>query len=492
MARPVLGWDDLRGHRVGIYGLGVEGHATLRACRVRGIDPVIVDDAPVGGKIGHDVPRVLGTSAGGLEALLGCDVVVKSPGISRYGAPVRALERAGIPVVGGLGLWLVGVDRSRVLLITGTKGKSTTAAIAGHLLRQWGYRVLVGGNIGTPPWDPQLGADAEDIDYYVIEVSSYQATDLPVTPPVTAVTTLAPDHLPWHDGDPERYYADKLSAVTQIGAQVTVVNGDSDVLHSHLHLLGPQLVWVYAEQARATAWIDRMGLIGDHNRRNALMAATALAQMGVEQAGDDAALAAAATDFQPLPSRLTLVARLGGIDFVDDGLSTNVLPVLAAVSAFADRTVALLVGGQSRGIDYRPLGAGLIRLRAQGPPLRVVTMPSNGPQIGAAVRAAIRAAGFAGARPVSGRSGRSRLRRSRLRRPRRGGRIPLDVVDTGSLAEAVAAAARWAGPDGVVLLSPAAPSFDHYRDYRARGEAFLAAAGALGAAAVRSVTRPAP
>ena len=111
-------------------------------------------------------------------------------------------------LVGGLGLWANEADLSRVVYVTGTKGKSTTSSVIGHLLSGLGRSALVGGNFGVAPYDPD---QAGGYDYWVIEVSSYTATDLAVTPPVTAVTSLHPDHLPWH-GDVERYYRDKLSA----------------------------------------------------------------------------------------------------------------------------------------------------------------------------------------------------------------------------------------------------------------------------------------
>ena len=432
-----LAWSDLPGRRVGLYGLGVEGRASLRRCRAIGVEPVLVDDRPADGS------GALATSSGGLDALLSCDVVIKSPGISRYGAAVTALLDAGVSVVGGLGLWLAGADLGRVLVITGTKGKSTTTSVAAHLLSSWGYRCLLGGNIGRPPYDPDAG---DDYEFWVVEVSSYQATDLPLTPPVAAVTSLHPDHLPWHGGDPEIYYRDKLSAVAQPGAEVTVANGDSPLLRAHAGLLGPRVRWVHAGDDPDATWMDGLGLIGTHNRRNALIAREALRAMGIAEATDDTALARGVAGFAGLPSRLRVVGRRGRVTFVDDNLSTNVLPALAAVEAFDDRRVALIVGGQSRGIDYAPLGVGL---RNRTLPLLLVTVPSNGPDIHAQVEAA-------GAGPA------------------------VSIVDMPSLDAAVAAAARWADPDGVVLLSPAAPSFDLFRDYRARGEAFVAAMVACG------------
>ena len=137
--------------------------------------------------------------------------------------------------MGGLGLWLAEADLRRVLCVTGTKGKSTTSSLTGHLLTGLGYRCMVGGNIGAVPYDP---GNAGDFDFWVIEVSSYQATDLPCSPPVVAVTSLHPDHLDWHGGV-EQYYRDKLSACSQPGAELTVANGDSALLRERAALLGP-------------------------------------------------------------------------------------------------------------------------------------------------------------------------------------------------------------------------------------------------------------
>ena len=159
---------------------------------------MLVDDQPAGTDVRRPA-RCWRRRRGGLDALGRCDVVVKAPGISRYRPDVAELEAAGIPVVGGLGLWMEEVDRDRVVCVTGTKGKSTTTAVAGHLLDRLGYRCLVGGNIGRPPWDPDVG---DDYDFWVVETSSFQATDLASSPPVVAVTSLAPDHLDWH-GDVE-------------------------------------------------------------------------------------------------------------------------------------------------------------------------------------------------------------------------------------------------------------------------------------------------
>jgi UDP-N-acetylmuramoylalanine--D-glutamate ligase len=444
--RSKLSWSDLAGARVGVWGLGREGHANLRKLASLGVEPVLVDDHPHPGDHSHPDSHsppggrpVLATGEGGLAALERCDVVVKTPGLSRYRPEVGRLSGLGIPVVGGLGLWLAEADLRRVLCVTGTKGKSTTSSVAGHLLTGLGYRCLVGGNIGVSPYDPE---QAGEVDYWVIEVSSYQATDLPYSPPVVAVTSLHPDHLDWHGGV-EQYYRDKLSACSQPGAELTVANADSDLLADRAALLGPRVEWVSADDEPGSDWMDPLGLPGRHNRRNALIARRSLMAMGVPGAADDTRLRAAARGYQPLASRLTSIGTVGGVTFVDDSLSTNVLPTLAALDAFPGRRIALIVGGHDRGIDYAPLAAGVI---ARPAPTYLLTLPDSGPRIHAAVEQLATTTG---------------------------------VTDCPDLAAAVTAGYQWARPDGVVLLSPAAPSFGQFRDYRDRAEAFARAMRAL-------------
>jgi UDP-N-acetylmuramoylalanine--D-glutamate ligase len=272
-------------------------------------------------------------------------------------------------------------------------------------------------------------------------VSSYQATDLPCSPPVVAVTSLHPDHLDWHGGV-ERYYRDKLSACSQPGAELTVANGDSDLLRQREDLLGPKITWVSAEDDPGADWMEPLGLPGRHNRRNALIAGRCLAALGLPEV-----TAAAAQGYHGLPSRLATIGTVGGVSFVDDSLSTNVLPTLAALDAFPGRRIALIVGGHDRGIDYAPLAAGIL---ARPAPTYVLTLPDSGPRIHAELG-------------------------------------PRHAEDCPDLAAAVAAGYRWARPDGIVLLSPAAPSFGRFRDYRDRAEAFAAAMRTLSAPG-----RPAP
>jgi UDP-N-acetylmuramoylalanine--D-glutamate ligase len=330
--------------------------------------------------------------------------------------------------------------RERVLAITGTKGKSTTTAIAGHLLNRWGYRTLVAGNIGRTPYE---SSQPTEYDFAVIEVSSYQATDLAASPPVVGVTSLHPDHLDWHGGV-EEYFRDKLSTCTQPGADLTIADGDSQLLRDRRTDLGPRVQWVGSENADLGGeWLEALGLPGAHNRRNAMIARACLLGLGVQEAKDGDSLAAAAEGFEGLESRLQAIGTVAGVTFVDDSLSTNVLPTVAALEAYRREPVALIVGGHDRGIDYGLLAQALAE-RAHQPdagPVAVFTLPENGARIAEQIR-----------RHVG---------------------TTTDVTDCEGLEAAVRAGFLWARKStGVVLLSPAAPSFGQFRNYKDRAEVF--------------------
>lgn len=423
-------WADLRGRRVGVWGLGVEGAATRRRLEAEGVEPqALVDETP------REDERVRTLADGGYDALAACEVVIKSPGISPYDEPASRLAEAGVELTGGLALWLAGLSPEKVCCVTGTKGKSTTTSIAGALARGLGADVATGGNLGVPPWDPAT----KPAEWWIVEVSSYQAHDLTGGPRVAVVSSLGQDHLTWHHGI-ENYVRDKLRLCRLPGvASVVVPAGDTELARRR-ELLGERVIEVGESEGE---WLDALGLLGAHNRRNACLARAALVQLGIPGADDDARVAEAAREYQPLRSRLTPLGAVDGVDFVDDSLSTNVLPTLAAVAAFPQRRVALLVGGFDRGIDYAPLADALAE---HADPLLVLTMPDNGDRIAHTLAE----------------------------------RVPgVEVRRCADLEEAVRVGHAWAKPDGVVLLSPAAPSFGRFRDYAERAEVFESAMRSL-------------
>jgi len=430
--RPT-GFADLAGRRVGIFGYGVEGRAAASRLRAHA-ELVIVDDLDDLG------PDVIASGQGGLEALLTCDVVLKSPGIPRRREDVVDLERRGVVVTSALNLWLHDTDPSRVVAITGTKGKSTTTALVAFFLGCLGERAQTLGNIGLPPYDPAVDTTE---GWLVLEVSSFQATDLDTAPGVIVITSLGDDHVDWH-GSLEQYRRDKLSLTRAAGSHVTLV-ADTPVLRQLKSEIGGELHYVPGDASHLAA---ALGLIGAHNDSNVALALAAVASL-TGSAADDlrAAVAARAGSFQPLPGRLTLVAaeELNGdtIRYVDDGLATSVLPALAALEVFEGEPVALIAGGFDRGVEYVELANAIAERRE---PTALVTMGNAGSRI-------------------------SQLVSSR--------RSELVQHTAGSMAEAVLLARSSLVHGGVVLLSPAAPSFDRYRNWEERSKDFAAVVHAI-------------
>ncbi len=429
MFRPT-GFFSLAAKRVGIFGYGIEGRATEARVRDIAASVVIVDDASDVG------PDVLVTGEGGHEALLSCDVVLKSPGIPRRRADVLDLEAQGVSVASALNLWFHDTDRSRIMAITGTKGKSTTTALITYFLECLGEPAQRLGNIGRPPYDPAVDTDT---GWLVLEVSSFQCIDLDMAPALIVVTSLGEDHIDWH-GSVEKYRDDKLSLTRAEGAHRTLVP-DNDTFRGVTHQLGGEVSFVAPDELHLAAALGLLGAHSDSNVALALAAVSALTGRTVDEVR--ALVVENAAGFVPLSGRLTLVASEWVDDklvrYVDDGLATSVLPAVAALDVFALEQLVLVAGGFDRGVEYNAL-ATAIATRVQ--PTMLLTMGDAGTRIAELVRALDPA---------------------------------LAQATFDSMDEAVAAGRRFLAQGGVLLLSPGAPSFDRYKNWEERSQDFTRA-----------------
>lgn len=437
---------DLRGRRVAVWGAGREGRAAVELLGHHGVaDLVLVDDSPRA--VGPEGVPVL-SGAAGAAALAAAEVVVKSPGISRHRPDVVALQARGVEVTGGMALWLEAMAGAAVVGVTGTKGKSTTAALLHHLLEAFGRPAVLAGNIGVPVLSllvPGRGASGPDDERpHIVEVSSYQAADVTASPPLGVVTSLHPEHLDWHGGV-ETYLADKLNLFAH-GTGRVLVGPDTTIGAEHLRRLaatverqpGPAvtdegLVLGAGAVLRPEGW----PLPGRHNLHNAALAIAAAEALGVAVTAEPERLHAALGSFAPLAHRLrSLGTTRGGLEFVDDTLSTVPQSTLAALAAFAGRPVTLVVGGHDRGVDLSGLAAALV---AREEPTAAVCVPDTGAAVARMVDQ------LRGGPPDPGRGAR--------------------LAEVDDLDDAVTWAVRHTPPGGVVLLSPAAPSYNRYRSH---------------------------
>ncbi len=437
----------IRGGEIAVVGLGRSGVAATRLLRQVGVS-VYASDRGSGPRLlahrdelvalgavvelgGHDLDRI-GRAAG----------CVISPGIPPDAPPLAVAREQGVPVVAEAALGLESLPGVRYIAVTGTNGKSTTTALAGHLLGQAGYRALAAGNIGTPLCE--IAIEPIRPEWLAIELSSFQLHDMPVVRPAAGVlTNLEPDHL---DRYPSlaAYYADKALLFRDAEPEsLWVINRDNEAsLRMVEPVPGRRLH--FSLRTPAEGWYDREAgmlrlgreellrreefpLLGDHNVANALAAALAVRGTGIEVA----AIAEGLRTFRGLPHRMERVRDLNGVLWINDSKATNLGSTRVAVSAL-DRPFVLLLGGRHKGAPYTSLAESLRgRCRA------VIAFGEAGPLV---------------------------------MKDLAGAGVPLEAGDTF---EAVLERARaLARPGDAVLLSPACSSYDMFENYEERGARF--------------------
>ncbi len=456
---PVAGFE---GETLGVLGLGRSGLSAARALRAGGARPLCWDDNPAAREAAAEEGFEIG-DPGRPGAMARLARLIVSPGIPHlYPAPnpvvAMALE-AGVPVDNDVGLFFRALATGqwgdfdtppRVVAVTGSNGKSTTAALIHHLLEVAGKPVQLAGNIGRGVLDIAPPGDGAVV---VLELSSYQIElARALTPDIAVFTNLSPDHLERHGG-PGGYFAAKRRLFAEGGPDRAVIGvdelegrflagqlseapGDMRVIRVSVEraLKGPG--WSVSarkgflsevRQGRQVASIDLRpirGLPGRHNHQNACAAYAAVRALGLAPRLIEQGL----QGFGGLPHRSQVIAEAGGVVYVNDSKATNVDAALQALLAFG--RIRWICGGLQKEGGLGGLAAGL----------------------GNVVKAYVigrEAAGFA----------------MQL------GGVEAEVCT--SMARAVERAMAEAQPGETVLLAPAAASFDQYDNFEQRGEDFI-------------------
>jgi UDP-N-acetylmuramoylalanine--D-glutamate ligase len=409
-----------------VVGLARSGTAIARVLAERGEEVVGVDRGSppeAAGLAGVGVE--VHTDADGSELLSRVNTVLKSPGVPAEAPVVAAARDRGMPVIGELeAAWrMVG---NPFVAVTGTNGKTTVTELLGHIWRTAEEPVVVAGNVGTP-----LAAFAGGIDpaaTVVCECSSFQLEDSEAFAPECAVLlNITPDHLDRH-GTLERYLDAKLRIFANQGPEDVAIHPDLSALVSEIP---GDARPIPLERVDLPVEPSELGLLGAHNVANAKAAAAAAGAMGISED----AIAAALRSFRGVPHRLERIAEIDGVLYVNDSKATNVAAAAAALRAFPDRGVRVILGGSLKGGDFSGL-----------------TVPVAERAVGAYL------------------IGEAAPRLAHDLENVHGAEIAL--VTSGDLETAVASAAADADAGDVVLLAPACASFDAYRDYEQRGEHF--------------------
>jgi len=373
----------------------------------------------------------------------GFDLLLLSPGVPLELPWIAAAQDAGIPVWGELELASRFFTRP-LIAVSGTNGKTTTTTLLGELLRASGLKPLVGGNIGTPAIS--LLNSQGDADFLVLEVSSFQLDTAPsFHPKAAALLNISPDHLDRYPDFPA-YIASKARLFQNYGpGDLKVLNYDDPAVRPLGEGEGRVFYFSSSQSLKEGAWLENetlrillpgkvdgrfilkdIRLPGRHNLENAMAALLLALDAG---ALPDACREVLAR-FQGLPHRLEKVAQINGVDFYDDSKGTNIGAVARSLTFFV-QPVILIAGGRDKDSDFSLLSS-LIRDKVKALVLLGET--------------------------------RELLARTW------NGLVPAYLAD--DMQDAVSRAYKLAAPGEVVLLSPACASFDMFRDYAHRGEAF--------------------
>ncbi|MBV7257212.1 UDP-N-acetylmuramoyl-L-alanine--D-glutamate ligase [Pacificimonas sp. WHA3] len=360
--------------------------------------------------------------------LSGYHALVISPGVPLNTHPLSArAAAAGTPIIGDVELFAqarAGLPPHKVVGITGTNGKSTVTALIHHVLRAAGVPTSMGGNIGLPI----LSQDPLPVGgVHVLELSSYQI-DLTRTLAceVAMLLNISPDHLDRYDGSMDKYAASKARLFEmQYGAGSAVISGadqwSAAIRAAHAERMAALTGDLLDQQESWPA------LQGPHNRQNAAASIAALRRLDIA----DAAILAGFESFPGLPHRMERIGVRGGIAYVNDSKATNPESAAPALAAFAP--IHWILGGKVKGADLDACMPYLDRVAA------AYLIGEGGPVFGNVLR----------------------------------GRVP-ELVQAGTLENAVKIASAKASPGDTVLLSPAAASFDQFRDFEERGDIFRA------------------
>jgi UDP-N-acetylmuramoylalanine--D-glutamate ligase len=384
------------------------------------------------------------------ELMEEAELVVLSPGVPLDAPMVAAATEREVPVVGELELaYRLMAERSPapLLCVTGTNGKSTTAALCAHLLQQGGAQVFLGGNIGLPL--AELLLQEGRVDWAVVEVSSFQLEHLTVpaalVPQVAVWLNLTPDHLDRHKTMQDYAAMKRRLFEGQARDHTGVFFLDDPFLVARSHGLNCRVTGFSREPRRVPAdgvviqdqelelrgngtgfKLENQRLLGDHNAENAAAAVCAVLAAGMDKQSIQEGL----DSYPGLPHRLEPVRELQEVRFINDSKGTNVEATNKSLTSF-DAPVILLAGGRGKGTNYRPLRA--------------------------AVSQAVKHLVLLGEEQES------------LARDLEG---CAEIHRVESLQAAVDLAWKLAEPGDVVLLSPACASFDMFDDFAHRGRAF--------------------
>ena len=438
-------FTSLQGKNIVVLGLGVSNRPLVRlllryGCTVTGCDKTPYEnlDAEV-----LELERLgcrLQTGEGYLDNLT-ADMVFRTPGMHPGNPALAALRQAGAEVTSEMEVFFE-LCPCTILAVTGSDGKTTTTTLISEILKAAGKTVWLGGNIGTPLL-PVLD-EIKVTDFAVVELSSFQLTDMRRSPHVAVVTNLAPNHLDVHKDMEEYVEAKKNLFRFQMAEDVLVVNADNAITAG---FTGRGITRSFSRKQKADVCLDgdmicrdgapvldtkEIAIPGVHNVENYMAAILA-----VEGLVEDTVIRKVAREFGGVEHRIELVRVKDGVKFYNDSIASSPSRTIAGLNSFSEK-VLLIAGGYDKHIPYDVLGPVICS--------HVKRLYVNGATAGQIRTAVENAPEYTPGNP--------------------------EIIDCGDFTTAVKKAVADAKTGDIVLMSPASAAFDQFKNFMVRGDYF--------------------
>ena len=413
---------------VAVLGLGIEGRDAINYLLKNGavvtlLDKKEEDELDFSGINKNKIKLVTGKNY--LENLNKYDYVVRSPGVYRYLPEIKMAEKEGVKITSAIKIFFEDC-LGKIIGVTGTKGKGTTSSLIYEILKADKRDVYLSGNIGKPYLEllPKISKDS----WIVMEMSSFQLIDLDISPYIAVVLNITLDHMDWHKNRKEYVEAKRNIVSHQKSNDFAVINFDYDTPKSFVSSVKGKLV-EFSKSTLESKFENDLLLRGVHNLEN-IAAAVAVGQI---LKIDEDMIAGAVKSFRGLEHRLELVDTINGVTFYNDSFATGPQPTIAAINSFTEPETVIL-GGSDKGLNYGELRS---EIKSRENVKNIILIGEIGEKIG-------------------------------------GGIKNKNVVNLGktSMIKIVRKALEITPKGGVVILSPAAASFDMFKNYKERGLLF--------------------
>ncbi len=441
--------DNLKGKRVAVLGIGVSNRPLIKLLLENGIDVTAHDrqDREKLGEFGDTIEKQgckLKTGEGYLDSIE-ADVIFRSPGIRPDLPQIKAAVEKGAVLTSEMEAFFQ-VCPSKIIAVTGSDGKTTTTTVISEILKRAGYKVHVGGNIGTPLLDRAETIGSDDI--CVLELSSFQLMTMKKSPDIGVITNLAPNHLDVHRDMEEYIRAKKNIFVNQPQPKRVVLNYDNDITRSFAPEVTGELMLfsmrdkpengvflkgnniVLSQNGEETVIMDSRDIFipGSHNIENYMAAFAAVCGLA-----DFEAMRETAKNFKGVEHRIEFVRELNGIKFYNDSIASSPSRTTAGLRSFKEKVI-LIAGGKDKGVPFDSLGKEIVTHVK-----KLVLTGLTADKIEESVKKA-------------------------------GGELP--IIKKDDLKEAVISAYKAAEKGDIVILSPACTSFDRFKNFEERGKYF--------------------